>query len=129
VLIAARRGHLHPQQLALAAWGTPAEVFTVTHDKNTFKGGKTVSSNLVGGTHWYLWPEHAFGFSLDPQLHLWYADVGDQIRYGGSGEIKDASSRLSWNLESGSTGGYRAGEHGGLGTAPCDWMKCVYYLC
>ena len=114
--------------LALAAWGTPQEVFAVTHHKTDFEGGKTVSENLVSGTYWYLWPDHAFGFSSDPALHLWYADVADQPRFGGSAECTKPEDRLSWNLETVSTGGFRAGRCCDLGENSGAWTKCLYYL-
>ena len=61
------------------------------------------------------------GFSSDPQLFLYYADSG--IRRW---DEKNSEDRLSWNLETRSTGGWRAGKYTELGGAE-DILKVVYY--
>eukprot|EP00965_Chrysotila_dentata_P252743 6210848-Pleurochrysis_carterae.AAC.2 len=110
-------------EFAILAWGCRDKVLQVTHDCHGFRGGVTRSENEENGVHWYLWPEHAIGFSSDPNLFLYYADAAISIM----GEAEIASEdRLSWNLETTSTGGYRAGRHIDLG-ASSEWLKCLYY--
>lgn len=104
------------------AWGRRETVLKVTHHERSFGGGATTSSNLEDGVHWYRWPAHAIGFSSDPNLFLYYADSGIKR---GLREVAPAD-RLSWNLETRSTGGWRAGLAYDLGDSG-EWYKCCYY--
>ena len=70
----------------------------------------------------YRWSRSSFGFSSHPDLWLWLADAG--IKQRGVEERPD--DRLSWNLDSRSTGGWRAGRVYDLG-ASTEWVKRVYY--
>ena len=70
----------------------------------------------------YRWAGHAFGFSSHPELWLWAADAG--IKQHGAEERSD--DRLSWNLDTLSTGGWRAGRVTDLGSSRV-WEKRLYY--
>lgn len=87
-----------------------------------FRGGRTSTDNVEGGVHFYRWREHAMGFSADPSLFLYYADSGIKRGF----EEARPADRLSWNLETVSSGGWRAGEYIDLGDSG-EWMKCLYY--
>ena len=70
----------------------------------------------------YRWSGRSFGFSSHPDLWLWAADAG--IKQRGSEERPD--DRLSWNLDTRSTGGWRAGRVIDLGGSR-EWEKRLYY--
>lgn len=120
VLMAARRRQ--SMYYTLLAWGTRDAVLRATHDRVRFRGGDTRSDNIENGVFYYRWPEHAMGFSSDPSLYLLYAD---SARARGIPETFSAD-RLSWNLETLSTGGWRAGDTCDLGNS-VEWLKCLYY--
>lgn len=121
VLAAGREGSENPQ-LALAALAPRDVALRATLDHG-FVGGEVQSTNLDHGVYWYRWPSHSFGFSSSPDLLLWYADCGIIRRPPES----NPNDRLSWNLESFSTGGWRAGSVVELGSDPGAWRKCLYY--
>lgn len=111
----------------LAAWGPREEVLRTTHDEQGFSGGRTTTDNQVDAVYWYRWPRHSFGFTADPKINLWFADVEGDRRFGGSGDESSGESRLSWNLETISTGGFRAGKNTDLGEDSQQFYKRVYY--
>jgi len=105
----------------LLAWGRREVVLKVTHSEE-FTGLGTRSENEDESVYWYRWQRSSFGFSSHPELWLWLADAG--IKQRGVEERPD--DRLSWNLESRSTGGWRAGRVFDLGSSK-EWEKRVYY--
>ena len=92
---------------------------------NVYRDGPNTATCCHEQTYWYWWREHSFGFSADKNLFLYYADSAIA-----TGRPEPASeSRLSWNLESQSTGGWRAGTVTELGEQRRGnrWRKCLYY--
>ena len=108
---------------ALLAWGRREVVMRVTHDQE-FEGFETSTDNADEDVYWYRWPNHSFGFSSDPALWLWAADAA--IAQIGPGNERASEDRLSWNLDTLSTGGWRAGIAIDLG-ASNEWEKRLYY--
>ena len=93
---------------------------------NVYRDGPNTATCCHEQTYWYWWREHSFGFSADKNLFLYYADSA----IAAQGRPEPASeSRLSWNLESQSTGGWRAGTVTELGEKRRGnrWRKCLYY--
>ena len=103
------------------AWGRRESVLKVTHSEQ-FAGMGSRSDNEDEGVYWYRWARSSFGFSSHPDLWLYLADAG--IKQHGFEERPD--DRLSWNLDSRSTGGWRAGRVYDLGDST-EWVKRVYY--
>lgn len=108
---------------ALLAWGKRETVLKVTHDAS-FSGYDTTTDNEEEGVFWYRWPGHSFGFTSHPRLWLWLADCA--IFQRGPAFEENPDDRLSWNLESYSTGGWRAGRVINLGDSR-QWQKRLYY--
>ena len=93
---------------------------------NVYRDGPNTATCCHEQTYWYWWREHSFGFSADKNLDLHYADSA----IAAQGRPEPASeSRLSWNLEAQSTGGWRAGTVTELGEQRRGnrWRKCLYY--
>ena len=93
---------------------------------NVYRDGPNTATCCHEQTYWYWWREHSFGFSADKNLFLYYADSA----IAAQGRPEPASeSRLSWNLETQSTGGWRAGTVTELGEQRRGnrWRKCLYY--
>ena len=87
---------------ALGVATAPERDGSATHDGDAaWHGGATKSENEEESVFWYRWPGHSFGFSSHPDLWLWYADSAIKQR----GHEERSDDRLSWNLETRSTGG------------------------
>lgn len=107
----------------LLAWGSREVVLRETHGDG-FRGEATTSENEEDSVFWYRWRGRSFGFSSHPQLWLWLADAG--LKQRGAAFEPRPEDRLSWNLETRSTGGFRAGRVLDLG-ASREWEKRLYY--
>mmetsp|Transcript_118574 Transcript_118574/g.369358 ORF Transcript_118574/g.369358 Transcript_118574/m.369358 type:complete len:293 (+) Transcript_118574:69-947(+) len=121
VFVGAREGRGNPE-FALAAVAPRKVALSQTHGAR-FRGAATKTANLDRGVYWYRWPDHSFGFSSQEDLFLFFADCG--IKRGVLEQRPE--DRLSWNLETESTGGWRAGLALDLGSRPGAWLKCLYY--
>ena len=71
-------------------------------------------------------PDNSFGFSAHPKLLLWAADSAIKLLPGGAEHEERSAERLSWNLDTRSTGGWRAGTAIDLGDS-VEWEKRLYY--
>ena len=133
VLVCARDGD--SDTFALAAWAPRETALRETHGaedafgdgETAFTGLATVSENECDGVFWYRWTGSAFGFSGSPRLWLWKADAGIKQRDQDTHPEELSETRLSWNLEEHSTGGWRAGLAIDLGQRPGAWRKQLFY--
>lgn len=121
--------HTAPPELHLAAWGPRDIVLRETHSDETFGGGASTipAEDVHCGVYFYRWPGSSVGFSAHPDLHLWRADAGIKQLDQTTTPEQASDTRLSWNLDEESTGGWRAGTFIELGQRPVGWQKLLYY--